>query len=241
MAELYEVEFRGHELVCADTMAFRFEKPVGFEFRPGQYVDLTLVDPPETDDSGDTRTFSLACAPFEEELVVATRMRDSAFKRVLKEMAPGSVVELNGPHGEFVLPDDSSRPLVFLAGGIGITPFLSMLRQAAHDGLPHRIHLFYSNRRPEVAAYLDELKALEKRNPHFTLVATMTEMGDAAGSWPGETRFIDPDLIARHAGDLAAPAFYVAGPPAMVSALWERLTGAGVDPKRILAEEFPGY
>src|SRR6185295_15233160 len=144
---------------------------------------------------GDSRTFSLVSAPHEPQLTVATRMRDSAFKRTLKEASPGLAVQIDGPAGLMVLHEDAKRPAVFLAGGIGITPFLSMARDAAHRRLPHHIVLLYANRRPQDAAFLDELRALETRNPNYRLVATMSQ---PPADWKGETGQIDRPMLERH-------------------------------------------
>ena len=146
-------------------MAFHFARPAGFAHAAGQNVLVTLLAPPQTDSQGDSRTFTLASAPHEPELMVATRMRDSAFKRVLKSAAAGTPVRIEGPNGLMVLHEDAARPAVFLAGGIGVTPFLSMARHAAKEKRPHQILLFYSNRRPEDAAFLEELERLEQANP----------------------------------------------------------------------------
>ncbi|MGQ0750481.1 MAG: FAD-dependent oxidoreductase, partial [Betaproteobacteria bacterium] len=105
-------------------MAFYFSRPPGFRHQAGQSLLLTLLDPPETDGEGDARNFTIASAPHEPELMIATRMRDTAFKRVLKTAPIGTTVSMDGPNGEMVLHDDAARPAVFLAGGIGITPFL---------------------------------------------------------------------------------------------------------------------
>ena len=134
--------------VAEGTMAFHFEKPSGFNFKAGQSADVTLTDPPETDAEGNTRTFSIASPPFENELVFTTRMRDTAFKRSLKKVPLNTDVKIGSAAGSFTLHKNPAKPAVFLAGGIGITPFLSIVRQADHDRLPHRLYLFYSNRRP---------------------------------------------------------------------------------------------
>ena len=126
-------------------------------------------------------------------------------------------------------------------GGIGITPFLSMIRQATHQELPHRLYLFYSNRRPEDAAFLEELRELDNENPNFTLIATMAEMEKSALSWSGETGFITREMVHKAVVDLRTPLFYVAGPPAMVNAMVDMLRGAAADPGSIRAEEFAGY
>jgi hypothetical protein len=113
--------------------AFHFTKPPGFAYTPGQFANFSLPRPAATDDAGMQRSFSIASAPYEDEIMIATRMRPSAFKRTLAAMPAGTRLAMEGPHGELVQEDDG-RPAVFLAGGIGITPFLSMLRDAAHRG-----------------------------------------------------------------------------------------------------------
>jgi ferredoxin-NADP reductase len=162
--------------VAEGTMAYRFENPAGWTFKAGQYLDMTLLDPPETDSEGNVRSFSLASAPHEETLMVATRMRDTAFKRVLRTMPFGTAVKIEGPSGDLILQNDSTRAAVFLAGGIGITPFRCIVDWAAKEGLPQNVFLFYSNRRPEDAAFLADLQSLERANPKFNLIANMTEM-----------------------------------------------------------------
>ena len=118
---------------------------------------------------------------------------------------------------------------------------MSMLRQAAHDGSPQRLVLLYSNRRPEDAACLGELQRLERQNRNFRLVATMTEMRNSASRWEGETGLINAHLIERAVSGLAAPLYYVVGPPGMVSAMVDTLRSTGVAQERILTEEFYGY
>ena len=128
-----------------------------------------------------------------------------------------------------------ARPAVFLAGGIGITPFLSMVRDAKARKLPHRLTLFYSNRRPQDAAFLNELS--EMQNETFRLVATMTE----APGWKGETRRISRELLAAHIADTRAPVYYFAGPPGMTMAMQGMLAEAGVREEDMRSEEFYGY
>jgi ferredoxin-NADP reductase len=231
----------GREPVAEGTMAFRFERPAEFDFQAGQNVLVTLVEPPELDAQGPSRAFTLASAPHERELVVATRMRDTAFKRVLRDAPLGTEVDIEGPNGVMTLHEDASRPAVFLAGGIGITPFLSMARDAAHRRLPHRLVLFYGNRRPEDAAYLAELSEMEKRNPRYRLVAAMSEAEKSAHPWSGERGFIDPAMLGRHLTSVTGPVYYFAGPPAMAMAMQQMLASAGVSDDDMRSEEFYGY
>src|SRR5215471_20842431 len=149
---------RRRESVAEGTNAFHFDKPGGFSFKAGQTIDLTLIGPSETDAEGDTRTFSIASAPDEPEIVIATRIRSSAFKRVLSAVPLGTSVRMSEAMGSFTLHKNTAKPAVFLAGGIGITPFRSMSLDAMTRKTGHRISLFYSNHRPEDAPFLDELR-----------------------------------------------------------------------------------
>jgi ferredoxin-NADP reductase len=229
------------EEVAEGTMAFHFEKPSGFTFNAGQFADVTLTDPPETDAEGNVRTFSIASPPFENELVFTTRMRDTAFKRSLKTVPLETQVTISSAAGSFTLHKNPAKPAVFLAGGIGITPFISIARQADHDRLPHKLHLFYSNRRPEDAAFLDSLQRLEKSNPNFHLVCTMSEMQHSKREWKGETGLINQEMLSRHLTNLQGPIYYVAGPPAMVAGIKAMLVAANVDEDDIRTEDFAGY
>jgi ferredoxin-NADP reductase len=227
--------------VAEGTIAFRFEKPSGWTFKAGQFVDMTLLDPSETDSEGNTRGFSIASGPHEETLMVATRMRNTAFKRVLKSMPLGTAVKVEGPFGNLTLHNNAARTAVFLAGGIGITPFRCILFRAAREKLPHRIFLFFSNRRPEDAPFLQELQALERENPNYKLIATMTQMEKSNQPWHGETGLINKELLSRYLKNVASPIYYIAGPPEMVKGLHEVLNKGGVDDDDIRTEEFAGY
>ena len=222
-------------------MAFYFEKPAGFDFIAGQYVTISLINPPETDDEGDSRFFSLITAPYENCLGVATRMRDTAFKRVLKNLTIGSEIMIDGPDGSFCLRKDAYKPAVFLIGGIGITPVFSILKNAAYEKLPHKLFLFYSNKRPEDAAFLKELQNLENENPNFKLIATMTEMEKSKQAWLGETGFINKEIIQKYIGNLNSPIYYMSGPPMMVKAMIELAEKIGISNDNIKFEEFAGY
>jgi ferredoxin-NADP reductase len=146
------------------------------DFRPGQYFWVTLIDPPYDDEKGPRRHITVVTSPNERGVLgLCTRLRDSAFKRSLAELPVGAEVEVEQPKGEFALPEDTSRPYVFIAGGIGITVFRSMLLYIAEEKLPHRVTLVYSNRDRASAAFLDELEELERANPNLRLVLTMTQ------------------------------------------------------------------
>lgn len=241
----FDIALKARADIAEGTMAFIFEKPSGFTFRAGQHVRMTLIDPPESDDEGDTRFYSLACTPRDPDLVFAMRMRDTAFKRVLVNMAIGGKVKveilLNVPPGAFALHDDPQRPAIMLAGGIGIVPAYSMIKDATERGLRHAITLFYANRRPEGAAYLSELQGLAAIHSNFTLIATMTRPETSSQPWTGETGRIDRTMLERHLKKDLKSLFYIAGLPGMVTGAKASLKEMKINPARIKAEEFAGF
>ena len=209
------------------------------DFRPGQYFFVTLLDPPYEDDKGPRRHISVVTSPTERGVLgLCTRLRDTAFKRSLAELPLGAEVEVEPRKGRFVLPEETSRPYVFIAGGIGITVFRSMLRYIADEALPYRVTLLYSNRNQAETAFLDELRELEASLPDFRLVLTMTD--DPA--WDGETRRIDAGFFRDYLGDrLNEVTYMVAGPPGMVRAMKEALAEAGAADEHVVADSFSGY
>jgi ferredoxin-NADP reductase len=227
--------------VAEDTMAFHFERPRTFLFKAGQYVDLTLLGPQPGSSNGLTHTFSIASSPFAEDLVVTTRMRDTVFKRALSALPIDTGVRIEGPMGSFILHNNTARPAVLLAGGIGIAPFLSILSYAAAERLRHPIVLFYANRYFEGAAFMDALWKLGEANPRFRFVPTFTRMPNNYRGWKGETGHISPEMLSTHVGSLRGPIYYVAGPSPMVAGACRTLAQAGVDQDDIRTEEFAGY
>jgi ferredoxin-NADP reductase len=241
----HEVALKGKKQIAEGTYEFVFEKPSGFRFSAGQHVRMTLIDPPETDAEGNRRFFTISSAPQEPDLGFAMRMRDTAFKRVLSSMQTGQKVLiemlLESPQGSLVLQEDASKPVVFIAGGIGIVPAYSMIKDAIQKGLAHKMFLFYSNRRPEDATYLKELQDLAGQNPSLILVATMTQSEKSAQTWPGETGFINRALLEKYVDDLRSPIYYVAGLPEMVNGMQAMLADMGINRDNIRAEEFDGF
>lgn len=238
---IFESALIGRELIARQTMTFRWEKPDGWDYLAGQFIDITLHDPPETDSEGDTRGFSISAAPCEGVIAITTRLRDTAFKRVLQTLPLGTTMKLEGPFGDFRL-HNAARPAVLLAGGIGITPFRSMLVQAVRCGtLPYEVILFHANHRPEDAAFADEMRELEVAEPRFRFVPTMTALGSAGTPWEGETGHIDAEMLERHTSRLDTPIYYMAGPAGMVQAMRRTLLASGVDEDDLRSEEFTGY
>jgi len=237
---VFEAALVGRDLVAERTMAFRFAKPADWSYRAGQFVDITLLDPPETDAEGNTRGFSISSAPNEDVIMITTRLRDTAFKRVLRTMPIGTAVKIEGPFGDLRL-HHAARPAVVLTGGIGITPFRSILIETIRNGgLPYTVVVFYANRRPQDAAFLDELRELAKQDPNLTFIPTMSGL-DPAEPWDGERGHVDASMLARHLDGISNAIYYLTGPPGMVLGLRSMLVDAGVDEDDIRTEEFTGY
>ena len=209
------------------------------DFRPGQYFWVELPNRGYDDEKGLRRHISVVTSPTERGVLgLCTRLRDTAFKKTLAELKVGDEVEVEPPKGDYVLPEDTSRPYVFIAGGIGITVFHSMLRYIADTGEPYRVTLIYSNRDRASTPFLDELQALEKTIPGCRLVLTMTQ----DEGWEGESRYVSADLLRDHLdGELADQTYLVAGPPGMVESVVEQLSAAGVPEEQVLPDSFSGY
>ena len=236
----FEAALVGRELVADRTMSFRFAKPADWTYRAGQFVDITLLDPPETDAEGNTRGFSISSAPNENVIMITTRLRDTAFKRVLQAMPLGTSVKIEGPFGDLRL-HHADRPAVVLTGGIGITPFRSILLETIRGGgLPYPVVVLYANRRPQDAAFLEEFRSLAEQDVNLRFVPTMSGL-EASDAWDGERGRIDASMLRRHLEGLTNAIYYLTGPPGMIQGLRTMLVAAGADEDDIRTEEFTGY
>jgi ferredoxin-NADP reductase len=168
-------------------------------------------------------------------------MRDSAFKQVISILPIGSKAMIEGPMGSFSLHKNTARPAVFIAGGIGIAPFLSMTSYATAEKLRHPIVLFFANRYIEDAAFIDDLWSLERANPRLRFVPVLTRTDRNYRGWKGETGRFSSEMLFRHVGIVRGPIYYIAGPPTMVTAARKILVEVGVDEDDIRTEEFAGY
>lgn len=175
-------------------------------------------------------------APFEDNLEFVMRASDTAFKRALSVVPSGTTVALKGPAGYFYPDADNTRPAVFLAGGVGIAPFLSILRQAKHDRLSRRFYLFYSNHELAETAYLNELRRHASGSLKLELVPTITSGAEA--NWTGERGRIDPAMLLRHIPAGTHPVYYIAGPSRFVSATISVLTALDVGETDVQIENF---
>ncbi len=224
--------------IADNTLEFFLKRPEGFEFSAGQHINVKLNDLRFEDKKAGRRTFTIASAPFEANLRIATRLTDSGFKQTIAQSDDQQHVEIIGPSGEMVR--DETRPAVFIAGGIGITPFRSLAPDALHKNLHQPMTLLYSNRSLAAAAYHDYFTRAAEDNPNvFAYVPTLT--GETPKDWTGERQRLDSDLIKKYVKDWSVVTFYVCGPPTMVTAMTDMLKAEGVDQECILSESFWGY
>jgi ferredoxin-NADP reductase len=204
-------------------------------------VDLLVQDLADEDPQGPSRGLSIASPPGARHLEFLLRVRASPYKQALATMPLGTPLVIEGPYDDLRLDPGSGRELVFIAGGIGIAPFLSILREAAAAGRPLSATLFYSNRRPEDAAGLAELDRLQTKLPGFRLVTTMTRMPESAREWAGETEHLGAAFFKRFLPAMVGPLYYISGAPTLISGLRMALLGAGVPLEDIRIELFTGY
>lgn len=227
---MFTTTLLGRRQVAEATLELALERPEKFAFHAGQYLQLRLPKLLYRDRRGASRVLSIASSPTDKErIIVAYRDTGSGFKQTLSESRIGSEVMIEGPHGFHLLPRQPARRVVLVAGGIGITPFMSMLRLNAERDEEARpqITLLYVNRTQRSAAYLEELRHIEKKDARLTV---RTKFG-----------IMDEEFLFKSVKNKDQCLWYIAGPPSMVGSVQSALEVLGVDSGRIYCEEFPGY
>ncbi len=232
-----ELKLLNREIVGGSIAVIKIEKPDGFKFLPGQFCALTVPDKGHNDDKGLKRTLSIASSPSEKELIFATRLSDSAFKKTLKDLSVGTVIAVDGPFGMFTMTENESHPLVLLAGGLGITPFRSMTKSAA-EFPALKLTLFYSSRIPEEAVFLSELQALADSKKNINVIMTITRPEQSSVKWTGLTGRLNVDMIRNGCKYWNEAVYYMAGPPAMVETSGQLLDEMEIPHDRIRTEKW---
>jgi ferredoxin-NADP reductase/nitrite reductase/ring-hydroxylating ferredoxin subunit len=231
-----------------DMMSFRFSRSDAqnnLSFRAGQYSVLDLGT--KEDAKGPTRSFTIASSPTEKDaILITTRIRDTPFKQKLSRLEEGTPVKITAPAGKFTLPEDHSKSIVFLSGGIGVTPFRSMIKYATDKKLLLKITMFDSNRNQSSILYKDEFDACTRVNKNLRIIYTITEEGEkiASPDWEGERGYIDKAMLTKYLtnDELANSFFYICGPPAMLNAMRQLLSKEMAVPQdKIKIEAFTGY
>lgn len=213
--------------IAPSIFEFWFESKKRFSFVPGQYLEYTFSHP-QADSRGVRRYFTIASSPTEKQILIATRFspQGSSFKQALKNIEPGDEIIASKVAGDFVLPADSSRKLVFIAGGIGITPFRSIVKYLLDTNQSRDIVLLYDAKNQSDFVFKD---IFEKARTRFGMRTEYIE---------GQ---IDEKIIREKVGDLAERVFYVSGPEPMVQNMEKVLSNMGIARKNIEHDYFPGY
>lgn len=208
--------------------SFIFEPPKPIEWEAGQYMHYLFPHAKE-DNRGHERWFTISSAPYEKDIVITTRIADhnsSSFKAALQNLKTGDEIEADGPKGKFVVkfPD---RHMLFVAGGIGVTPYHSILKQADHDGKKYKIDLLYANR-DDKPVFKEEFEEYAKQNPNLKIKYFIDEK-------------LTSEKIKAAADNIDNPYIYLSGPEPMVEQFFEELTKMGADKENIKTDYFPGY
>jgi ferredoxin-NADP reductase/nitrite reductase/ring-hydroxylating ferredoxin subunit len=251
---------------ATDVMSFRFSKKQKqqqgresddrqssfLDYTAGQYAFFDIGGV-YNDPKGPIRHFTISSSPTEDFIMISTRIRDTPYKKRLASLEKDVKVKVRGPQGKFVLHEDYSKPAVFLSGGIGVTPFRSMIKYATDKQLPIKIVMFDSNRNQENTIFKSEFDQCINTNRNLKTIYTITEEeGEVEPSqktsstrqqWTGERGRIDKAMLTKHLTDdeIKNSIFYTCGPPGMIKAMQELLQDLQIPKERIKVEEFTGY
>jgi ferredoxin-NADP reductase len=214
--------------------SIRFPRPETLEYKPGQFFFVTLK-------SGGAELkhhFSFSSSPTEKDHIEFTKkLSDSQYSAALKSAKVGDWARIDGPYGQFTFEGEYPQ-IALLGGGIGITPFISIARNATDKGLSSKITLFYGCRTPSDIVFRDEFEELANRNSNLKIVFTV---GEAPPDWKGAKGNIDMDMIKRELPDYKETVFYACGPPPMVKAMQALVESMGLPKEKLKLEYFTGY
>lgn len=219
-----KVKFVKSEKTALNILTFWFEPETKLRYIAGQYIELYLPHE-NADDRGQKRWFTLSSAPSDELLSISTKITPerSSFKNTLTSLQSGDLVEMSQPMGDFILPKDKNIPLVFIAGGIGATPFRSIIADLKNNNEKRNISLIYSARSQQEIAFSDTFDYLEEKFYEFT------------------DTILSAEQIINLTGDLGSSYFYISGPEPVVEQLQKALLQNDIPKNHIYTDFFPGY
>jgi ferredoxin-NADP reductase len=224
------------KLIAEQTLWIEIKPEGEFKYIPGHYCSLTLTKSPYEDHLNNKRELSILSSPTQENLEFAIRLTESPFKKYLQEMEIGEEVELSTPLGILKIPDNQ-KPLLFLTGGIGITPFISMLRYLKEKDNTRKVILLYSNQTEKASSFLDELKELKESMPNFNYFLTMTRQED----WKGKKDRFDEAFLKENIENIQEYDCSVVGPTSFIPSMFKALKNLKVDSSQLHVEAFTGF
>ena len=227
--------------LAPDTSEFVFEPDRPLAFRAGQYLEWT-IESKKSDNRGNRRYFTIASSPTEKEIMLGVKFyeKPSTFKTALGQMKEGDKIIGSQLSGDFVLPRNKNKKLVFIAGGIGVTPFRSMIKYLIDTSEKRDITLIYANRTEEDIAYKNILDMATKVFG-LKVVYVISSQKDKTKKWEGRVGFVNDKLIQEEIADFKDRTFYISGPPSMVAGVEKTIKSLGVGSSRIKTDFFPGF
>lgn len=220
---------------------FVFATDTGMKFRAGQYLEWTH-EHDKPDNRGNRRYFTIASSPTEEEIIMGVKFYDppSSYKKSMLAMEPGDKMLAGQLAGDFTLPKNPKEKSVFIAGGIGVTPFRSMIKYLIDVNQPRDIVLFYSNKVISEVVYTDIFdQAVERIG--LKVVYALSDVAQIPAGWQGKVGMVNAKMIADEVPDFKDRTFYISGPHGMVTAFESTLSGMGVSKSKIKVDFFPGF
>lgn len=242
-AEKFELIFLKKEKLNKNTFTFYFSRvkrgSVSFDFNPGQYLKLFLnIENP--DERGTSRYFTISSSPTDKDyLTITTRIIKSSFKLKLASLVPGEKVRSFGPLGYFEFDPKSKKQNIFLSGGMGITPFHSILKFVDYKRIDFRITLISSFSTKEEIIFYDELKKIESKNPNVKVIYTLTKNKSLTKEF--ENGRINEELIKKHVSGYKNAKYFIVGPESFEFFMFEIIQEMGIKEENIFKENFPGY
>ncbi|MDP2837853.1 MAG: FAD-dependent oxidoreductase [Candidatus Moranbacteria bacterium] len=228
-----------HKIVADGTDFYAFVKPADFTFEAGQYVAMMVSHLVAPDNRAGVRSLSISSAPYEEHLHFTMRTGESGFKQTMAALKPGDTVAVTKAIGHFTLSQAADGlPIVFLVGGIGITPVRSILKQAAHEENERSFTVLYSNRFVKDATFHEELKNVKLKN--FQYVTTLSQDTMPCSGGNEERGYICESMVRKYVSDVQGVWFYIVGGPAFVEAMEKMLSDMGVTKERQVSDPFTG-
>ncbi|MGD0577001.1 MAG: oxidoreductase [Candidatus Staskawiczbacteria bacterium] len=225
--------------IAKDTYNFVFSSKLNFQ--PGQYLEWTLAHE-KADNRGIRRYFTIASSPTENEIMMGVKFYEnpSSYKKSLISLNKGGIVVASQLAGDFILPKDKNKKLIFIAGGIGVTPFRSMIKYLLDKNEKRDIIIFYSNKSFHDIAYKEIFDQAAKKLG-IKVIYCLSDSDSMPPDWEGETGFISEKMMRKYAPDFEERMFYISGPRSMILTFKKALTDAGIRNSHVKTDFFPGF
>jgi len=229
IAEIIDIRKETH-----DVKTFRLTKPGDFSFIAGQYCLVSFIGKPEFFE--ESRPFTFSNDPTQKDFIELTIKEMGDFTQELFKLKKGDKLKIDGPKGEALNFDESIKNIVFLAGGSGITPFISAIRYVISKNLPNKMILLFSNRTENDIIFKQELEKFNKNNNNIKIITTLTD--EVPDRWKGETKRIDKEMIKKYVEEPKKWFWYICGPPPMIKAMENILSSLNVPKEKLKIEDW---